>query len=162
MNTVFFALSIVAAALLVWKLSPVGFKKLTDVEGNLPTFKSLFGRAGTAALVAVGFIETFGPIFLFAAAVTKSEFAPIFGGVVALVMAGAAVTHLTVWKNSAKQPLTLFAVSLLAIAFWYGAQTVGGTAPSDTTVVADSAAVVDSTVTDTVAVDSIVTDTISR
>lgn len=156
--TVFSTLATILAGYIAWNLMPAGFKKLTDIDGNLPTFQSLFGRLATFVLVAVGFIELTFPGFLVVTAVLTNEFFPIFAGGIAFVMFGAIVIHTAIWKNSPKQPLTLFVVTLAAVVFnglAFNAKASVETEPL-IEVVADTT-VVDSTKVDTL---PIVTDTV--
>jgi hypothetical protein len=117
MSYVFSTLAVLSAAFLAWNLVPIGFGKLKDVNANLPTFTSLFGRFGMPVLVGVGAIETVVPVLLVISTVINSAFTGIFVGLIALVMFGATAVHVVVWKNSPKQALTLFAVSLLTAVF---------------------------------------------
>lgn len=117
MSYVFSTLAVFSAAFLAWNLVPAGFGKLKDLNANLPTFASLFGPLAFPALIAVGAIEAFVPILLVASAVFSTAFTGLFVGLIALVMFGATVAHVAVWKNSPTQPLILLVASLLTAVF---------------------------------------------
>jgi hypothetical protein len=117
MTTIFGILAVLLAGFLAWNLVPAGLNKLKNVDENLPTFTSLFGKFGLGALITVGVIEAFVPVFLVLDVALVNSFTSIFAGLIALVMFGASAVHVVVWKNSPKQPLILFAVSLLTAVF---------------------------------------------
>ena len=117
MSNVFFMLTIFSATFLAWNLVPSGLGKLKNLDANLPTFTSLFGRFGMPTLVGVGAIEALVPVLLIISVLINSAFTDVFVGLIALVMFGATTVHVVVWKNSPKQPLILFIATLLVLVF---------------------------------------------
>jgi hypothetical protein len=99
-------------------------------------------------------------LFLGVAAAVTDPFTNIFAGLVAAVMFGATVVHVAIWKNSPKQPLTLFAVTLLTIVFHnLAVQTKPVVEVQSVLEVVADTTVVDSTKVDTL---PIVTDTVGQ
>jgi hypothetical protein len=115
MTTLFGILAVLLAGFLAWNLVPAGLNKLKNVDENLPTFTSLFGKFGLGALITVGVIEAFVPVFLVLDVALVNSFTSIFAGLIALVMFGATAVHVAVWKNSPEKPLVLFITSLLVL-----------------------------------------------
>jgi hypothetical protein len=115
MTTIFGILAVLLAGFLAWNLVPAGLNKLKNVDENLPTFTSLFGKFGLGALITVGVIEAFVPVFLVLDVALVNSFTSIFAGLIALVMFGATAVHVAVWKNSPEKPLVLFITSLLVL-----------------------------------------------
>ena len=151
METVFIVIAATLAAVLIWQVSPAGFKKLTDLDTNLPIFTSLFGKFALPVLIAVGFIEFFIPALLFIDILSTKDFIELFTGIIAVVMSGAVVVHIAVWKNSPRKPVLLLIATLLIVELLAAA--------TASTVTTES---VSSVLVDTVQVDSIAPDTVSQ
>jgi hypothetical protein len=151
METVFIVIAATLAAVLIWQVSPAGFNKLTDLDANLPTFTSVFGKLGFPILIGVGFIEFFVPALLFIDILSTRDFVEVFAGIIAAVMFGAVAVHTAVWKNSPRKPLLLLITTLLIAVF--------NTAAATSTIATES---VSSVLPDTVQVDSIIADTVSQ